>query len=398
MAKMKVKVFAEIKNYSTPALRVGLREYLRTLNGKVEDLEVYSVKQPRWLSANELDLAQNKCDNNTRLWHFRTTTIIALLFSVIIRFVVYPIKARKQFIYDGINYIFNASYSNLLLLAPSKCPAVIHCRGLYSWLPPKARDYSLERGGWLRYFFIVLFKKPGLKKADHIIATSEYTRQELKKHMNIPLENISVVHDAINHRIFRPRDKSFVRKQLNIDINEKVVLSVASKIPVKNIERLIEAFFIVTEQIPETRLIHIGGLSKKSQRLIKKFGLESRISTFGYLPHEKLSLYYNAADVFIFPSLDEGFGIPLVEAMASCCPVVASNRASIPEVLKRAGIIIEDPQNPNAIAREIKKVLLNPLIQKELARKGIDRAADFYWERSARKLVSVFRKVLKEKI
>jgi glycosyltransferase involved in cell wall biosynthesis len=142
------------------------------------------------------------------------------------------------------------------------------------------------------------------------------------------------------------------------------------------------------------RLIRIGGLPTETQsRLIRSRNLDDHITHISYLPNSELPAYYNAADVFVFPSLYEGFGVPVIEAMACGTPVICSNAASLPEVVRDAGLLI-DPQSSQALSEAIAQVLTDRPLAQELRQRGLDRARRFTWQRTAEQTLQVYQRLL----
>src|SRR5262249_4643639 len=128
-------------------------------------------------------------------------------------------------------------------------------------------------------------------------------------------------------------------------------------------------------------------------RKVQTFGLEDRVRFLGYVPDSDLPLLYRGAELLVYPSLYEGFGVPIVEAMASGCPVVCSNRSSMPDVVGEAGLLV-DPEDAKAMAEAMGRVLGDPSLADALRTRGLTRAQSFRWEDSARRLLSVYEDVL----
>jgi glycosyltransferase involved in cell wall biosynthesis len=130
---------------------------------------------------------------------------------------------------------------------------------------------------------------------------------------------------------------------------------------------------------------------------VAQLGLQEQVTFTGYVPDEDLPALYNAAELFVFPSLYEGFGLPVLEAMACGAPVVTSNTSSLPEVAGDAAILV-DPYDVNAIAQAMRQVLEDPALAEALRQKGLERAKLFTWEKTARQTIAVYEKVLGEKL
>jgi glycosyltransferase involved in cell wall biosynthesis len=157
---------------------------------------------------------------------------------------------------------------------------------------------------------------------------------------------------------------------------------------------LIKAFGILVKDIPNAMLIRVVSPTNAIKRLVHSQGLEGKIV---YLrpTDEDLSLLYNASDVFVFPSYYEGFGLPLLEAMASGCPVIAGNKSAIPEAVGDGGMLL-DPFDVDGFAHWIREILSNEDLRIKLSEKGYRRSMNFSWEECARETLDVYREALNE--
>jgi glycosyltransferase involved in cell wall biosynthesis len=167
--------------------------------------------------------------------------------------------------------------------------------------------------------------------------------------------------------------------------------------PHKNLERLIEAFYLLRrEGADHVKLLIIGDeISKYAtlRRAVHRYKLHQHVRFFGFVPDRTLAVLYRLAAVFVFPSLYEGFGLPPLEAMASGTPVITSNVSSLPEVVGDAAVLI-DPYDPSAIQQAIRRVLTEPGLREELRARGLARVKEFSWERSVRRIRDVYDEVL----
>jgi len=187
------------------------------------------------------------------------------------------------------------------------------------------------------------------------------------------------------------------RKQKTENIREKYgikgdyILSVGTLQPRKNYIRLIEAFSIL--QSTAYTLIIVGKpgwLFEEIYQAPKKFGVEKKVKFLNYVPDEDLPGLYKGASCFVLVSLYEGFGIPILEAMANSCPVVASNVSSLPEVVGDAGVLV-DPYDIGDIAKGIKKAISQ---RKEFIEKGLKQSHHFSWEKCAKETLEVLKNVV----
>jgi glycosyltransferase involved in cell wall biosynthesis len=174
------------------------------------------------------------------------------------------------------------------------------------------------------------------------------------------------------------------------------VLAVGNLQPRKNLLRLIKAFASVREQMEGIQLVVVGKAQWQASAVyetVKHMGLEGDVLFLGYVPDGDLMLLYNCARVFVYPSIYEGFGLPVVEAMACGTPVVTSNTSSLPEVAADAAILV-DPHSEEQIADALRRVLLDPDLALSLSRKGLRRAKQFSWQQTAQDTVAVYQTVL----
>lgn len=214
-----------------------------------------------------------------------------------------------------------------------------------------------------------------------IITVSEFSANEIVQFLNIPKDKIEVIYNAVNHSAGTKLDNL---------IDGKYILTVSSLDPRKNLEKLIEAFKLLNRE--DIKLVIVGASNKIFNQSIKSID-DERIIFFGHANDEELSSLYMNAEVFVFPSLYEGFGIPPLEAMKHGCPVICSNKASLPEVCGKAAIMV-DPNNPNEISNGIKFLLDHPEEKIKLIEKGYKNITRFSWERSAKSLISVINDLI----
>ena len=238
----------------------------------------------------------------------------------------------------------------------------------------------------------------GLKKADIIITISKFSRDEIVKYLNYPEDRIEIIYPAVDHAVYyEKRDKSILRKY-NLKNTDKIVLYVGSETPRQNVEVLIEAFSTLKNKIPNIKLIKVGesqshGARRKILTLIKDLDLEDDVIFPGYVPEEELPLWYNAADVLVYPCDYAGFGLPPLEAMACGTPVITSNTSSLPEVVGDAGIMI-DPKDSELMADKMYEILKNEKLWNEMKNKGLKRSKMFQWDDAADKTCQIYESIM----
>jgi len=240
-----------------------------------------------------------------------------------------------------------------------------------------------------------------LKRASRVVVNSNRTKKELQDAYGIPPEQIAVVHPAVDHDTFRPdvpeAQRLAIRKKYELD--GAYLFSLSTLEPRKNFSRLIEAYALLPEGVRKRfALVVAGGQGWKNEDItatLRRLGLESRIKFLGYIPEEDRAPLMRESELFVLPSLDEGFGIPVLEAMACGTPVVTSARGALPEVGGEA-VVYTDPLRPESIADGILSILENPNFRQELSKAGAARAAAFQWTVSARALADVFQRAAEE--
>jgi glycosyltransferase involved in cell wall biosynthesis len=242
---------------------------------------------------------------------------------------------------------------------------------------------AISKKFYLWYKFLI----PKISKTSKFIFTvSNFSKKDISKGLNVDINKFEIVYNAISEKF----------KFLNIS-REKIILSVASLQPYKNLEGLIKAFIFLKNKnkFLDYKLVLVGGYNKNVFAKTNLFELSKNrddIVFTGYLSDEKLVEYYNKASLFVFPSFFEGFGIPPLEAMASGCPCVVSNVASLPEVCGDSAYYV-NPYDIEDIARGIETVLSDEKLREDLIKKGFENIKRFSWEESAKKIVQIMREI-----
>lgn len=245
-------------------------------------------------------------------------------------------------------------------------------------------------------------RKAKYEKAVHlatrIIAISEHVKLSLVEKYGVAADKIDVVYlgCGAEYRMLEDSGRFAALKQ-KYRLDRPFMYYPAATWPHKNHRNLLAALRILKEQSSFDGDLVLTGIAMQAHSElmaeIERLGLTDRVKVLGYLPDEDLPCLYNMARLLVFPSLFEGFGIPLVEAMACGCPVVCSGVTSIPEVIGDAGLLF-DPQSPADIAEKVLMVWNSPEIRAGMKDKGFERAKLFNWDDTARKTLDVYRKTL----
>ena len=298
----------------------------------------------------------------------------------------------------------------LPLITPKKSVVMVHDLGFIhnpELYPARQKIY---------HNFVVNFVK---KHATHILTPTEFTKQDLIKTLNIPANKITPVWHGFDQELYKPNpDKNHESAKYG-----EYIFYIGRLETKKNIVNLIKAFDLLrtnchsdpaisrhsepageesrssdrTPQLPTSnyKLLLAGKPSHgydQIKEIINNSPYKKDIIELGYLAEEDVPVYMSNAAIFAFPTSFEGFGIPIIQAMACGCPVIASNNTCIPEITGGAAILI-DPKNPEEIAKAMQEILTNKEKQKELIQKGLQQVKKFSWQTSAKETLKVLEKI-----
>lgn len=238
-------------------------------------------------------------------------------------------------------------------------------------------------------------------RSDKIITVSESSKNDIIKFLNVDESKIEIVYNGVDYEKFNKyytEDiKLIVRNKYNLPQN--YILYMGTLEPRKNIDSIIEAFALIKKQedFDNIKLVIAGKkgwLFEDIFNLVDKLNLKDHVIFTDYVDETDKPIIYNMAKLFVFPSLYEGFGIPVLEAMASSVPVITSNMSSLPEVAGDAAILV-NPKDIEDIAKNMIKILSDDDLKNELVRKGYIQAQKFTWEASAEKLYNIYKEIMK---
>lgn len=217
-------------------------------------------------------------------------------------------------------------------------------------------------------------------RADLIIAVSGFTAKQVQEHLDVPASQIRVVHHGVT------------RREIPDLPREKMVLCVGAIQRRKNQAALVRAFAGMPKEWTLVLAGSPGFAAKETLEAVAASPAAKRIQTPGYLSDEQLGEYYARASIFVFPSLDEGFGMPVLEAMAAGVPVISSNTSAMPEVCGDAAELV-DPRSEDQLSAALAGLADDENRREELARRGVRRAAQFRWEDAVEKTLAVYREI-----
>lgn len=271
------------------------------------------------------------------------------------------------------------------------CPAVVTVYDL-SFLHFPASFRPLNR------LYLRLFTGWSVRRARRVIAISESTRQEVVRLLGKPAEQVDVIYCGVDER-FHPQDPSAVAAfRRDKGLPEQFVLFLGTLEPRKNIVSLLEAYarLVASDGGSVPALIVAGGKGWFYEDIfaaVERLDLTDRVILAGYVPEEEKPLWYNTAELFVYPSLFEGFGLPPLEAMACGTPVIVSDTSSLPEVVGDAGIKVP-PGNVAALADAMAAMLCDPAVRAEWKQRGLAQAARFSWRETAQQTIHVYERAL----
>jgi glycosyltransferase involved in cell wall biosynthesis len=251
-----------------------------------------------------------------------------------------------------------------------------------------------ERFPALQRLYLSSQTRRSCRRARRIITISDSSRQDVHRFFGVPLNQIDVVLPGVDS-IYRPLPEAEVNTFRQKHALDRFVLHVGTLQPRKNIPVLIEAMSRLTDA--ELKLVLVGGkgwLYDDIFRQVQALGLTERVVFTGYVPDNELPLWYNAAELLVFPSVYEGFGLPVVEAMACGTPVIAADCSSIPEAVGEAGLLFA-PDDVETLVMQMTAVLTNTTLQNNLRQQGLNHAQNFSWKRAGRETAAVYRPALR---
>jgi glycosyltransferase involved in cell wall biosynthesis len=228
-----------------------------------------------------------------------------------------------------------------------------------------------------------------VQRVRKIITDSHFTRGRLAEVLDLPVDRVEIVPLGVSPAFFPQPAEEQARLRGRLQLNSPYLLSLGSLEPRKNLSRLLQAWRLVSAQIPDVELLIAGEMGYPFKDPVLG-NLPSGVRLLGRVSDQDLPALYSGALAFIYPSVYEGFGLPPLEAMACGTPVVVSNATSLPEVVGYAGILF-DPFNVEEMAFAIERVIMDSTLRQNLRQKGLERAQQFTWERTAQQVWEVLQ-------
>ncbi len=248
----------------------------------------------------------------------------------------------------------------------------------------------------LRQVYLAGLSRRSCRSARRVVTISESGRQDVHRQFGVPLDRIDVVSPGVDD-LYQPLSPDVIadfRRQKQLP--EQFLLHVGTLQPRKNIPMLVDAFADLVDV--DVALVLVGGKGWMYEEIfegVRAKGLDERVRFTGYVPDAELPLWYNAASALVFPSYYEGFGMPVLEAMACGTPVIAAHTSAIPEATGDAALLF-DPKDKEALHERMAAVLDDRALADKMRRKGLAQAARYTWPRAAREMLDVYGRALSE--
>lgn len=282
---------------------------------------------------------------------------------------------------EGLDLIYNPKLSIPLF---TQCKTVLVMHGAEQFAIPHVFK-------WHDRVYFSIANRLYCKKSSAIISMTHLGAKDITRYMGANAEKIHVIHEAYNARCQVLDVEGLQGVKNKYSLPDRFILFVGGLSPLKNFGNLLRAYQRCQQSVRH-KLVVVGFKRwkfSKDLQLIDRLGLREYVQFVGFVPDDEIPAFYNMADIFVFPSLYEGFGIPVLEAMACGCPVITSETGCSPEVAGDAALLV-DPYSPDRIAVAIIKLLSDDMLRKELIEKGLKRASQFSWKKCAEETHALF--------
>ena len=255
-----------------------------------------------------------------------------------------------------------------------------------------SKNLSPNLSGLLSAWRWKIYYQRKIPRSDYVIAISDQTQRDATDRLGVPQQQISVIPHGIDLNHYKP-----IRNSGQFASRPPYVLYVGSRDPHKNVAGALEAFVMVARAIPDVCLYVAGRWKPADCAWLKaetsaRPELRGRVEHVGFVADDDMASLYANAEVFLFPSLAEGFGLPILEAMACHTPVVSSNRGSLPEVAGNAAVLC-DPDDASGLGEAVTRLIQNRALREDFIDRGSARVREFSWDRVLEKTIAVYRAV-----
>jgi glycosyltransferase involved in cell wall biosynthesis len=286
--------------------------------------------------------------------------------------------------------VFNTLMAPIVKVSPA---LVIHMKTMHAYTAPEALSPLVRTYRRLSY-------PRTARAADAIIINSESLRSEIQRYLYIDSRKLRLIYEAVDHTLFKPTDAALARSEVaSRGIVKPFALFISSLWPYKNCDGLLRAWALARGELGDRQLAIVGPGADEAyvaqlHALAAELGITDDVVFAGGVPLEETASFYQSADFFVYPSHNETFGLPILEAMACGCPVVTSDTSAMPETAGGAAILC-DPKDPASIARAMIEATGSGMDR--LRDKGLRRAAQFTWAATGAQTLDVYREIAERK-
>lgn len=320
-----------------------------------------------------------------------------------VRYITYPwsnerrtLRTLSEHVYSPVRLPWSRIDVLNTLMAPMVNPTwslVLHLKTMHVFTSPQSLSPLARLYRRVNY-------PRSVKLAEAIIINSESLKSEVEKYLDVDPRKLHLIYEAVDHDVFKPGDRGEARAAVaRYGVREPFVLFVSSLWPYKNCDGLLKAWAIARPELEGRQLAIVGPhrdvrYAEELRGLAERLEIGDDVIFVGAVPLEETARFYQAAEVFVYPSFNETFGLPILEAMACGCPVVTSDVSAMPEIANGAAALA-DPHDPEAIAAAI--VHASGREGARLKERGLLRAAQFTWGATAEATLNVYRDVARGK-
>lgn len=243
---------------------------------------------------------------------------------------------------------------------------------------------------WLKHFLYLLIVNHAVRQACFIITPSYFWKEELSKRYNLPKDKISVTYEGVADGLLSQKTGANHQKVLNkYNLHRPFIIYTGSLYPHKNVERLVKALKLINDDLKLVVVCARNVFYERFLQKIKELKAEKFVNLAGFVPDEELAVIYKQAEMLVFPSFWEGFGLPGLEAMGSGLPVIAAQASCLPEIYGQAALYF-DPLNEKELAEKIQLIRNNDKLRQDLIKKGFDQVKKYSWEKMAKETLKVY--------
>lgn len=278
-------------------------------------------------------------------------------------------------------------FTNPLNYVPTVAKSIVTIHDLAPFHDPK----------WVKKPTLTFFQtkiSQVLQDSVQIIAVSHFTKQDIIEKFSLPENKITVIHEAADPVFYPDPDLELIKNDFGL---EKYILYVGQLQPRKNTLRLISAYALLPAEIRDEYKLALVGQARdpefqeQIQRTIDKAGLKNKVLLLGRVSDEKVRKLYSSTALFVYPSLFEGFGLPILEAMQCGAPIAAANTSSLPELVGKAGVLF-DPTSLEAMTQAMETMIINQGIREKIQVEARIQVKQFTWQEAARKTLAIYKK------